>query len=111
MKSTVSEHDFCQAFVDHNRTESFSYDARKAIFEYLEQMEEDCDTEFELDPIAICCEYSEHDSALGCIEDNGYGFEPDAEGDDDDIEAECLEYLQDRTTVIEFNGGIVIQSF
>ena len=113
MKTTVSEHDFCQAFVDCGREDNFSYEARKAIFEWLEQMDEDCGTETELDPIAICCEFSEHETALDCIEDNGYDFDIDeaAELDDDEIEEQCLEYLQERTTVIEFNGGIVIQRF
>ncbi len=111
MKTTVSEHDFCEAFVKCGRENSFSYEARKAIFEWLEQMDESCGTETELDPIAICCEFSEHDSALDCIEENGYGFEPDADLDDEEIEESCLEHLQNHTTVIEFNGGIVIQCF
>lgn len=33
-----------------------------ALVEYLEQYEEDCDTEIEFDHIALRCEYSEHES-------------------------------------------------
>ena len=110
MKSTTSEHDFVQSFADCGRADQFSYDARKALFEYLEQYEEDCGIEIELDPIGVCCEYSEHDSALDCISDNGYGFEP--EGDDDDEKEEsALEYLHENTNVIVFGSGIVIQGF
>ena len=110
MKTTVSEHDFCQAFVDCGRENQFSWEARKAIFEWLEEMDADCGTETELDPIAICCEFSEHDTALDCVEDCGYGFEPTSTDlDDEEIEDEAMEYLMENTSVIVFNGGIVIQ--
>ena len=59
MKSAVSWYDFDDAF-SMNRSDSFSYHGRKALFEYLEQLEEDCDMEIELDVIALCCEYSEY---------------------------------------------------
>jgi hypothetical protein len=44
------------------------------------------------------------------------GFEPnpnlgDDEQDDDDKEADALSWLQDRTQVIDFEGGVIIRSF
>ena len=118
MKTTVSEHDFCQAFVDCGREDSFSYEARKAIFEWLEEMDADCGTETELDPIAICGEFSEYGSAYeACGDfmenvDYNMGFDTqEVLEDEDEKEGQCLEYLQERTSVIEFNGGIVIQCF
>ena len=60
MKTIVSEHDFIQAFVDYDRTANFTYEAREALFEYIEELEESMNEEFELDVIAICSEYNEY---------------------------------------------------
>ena len=111
MKTTVNMYQFERAFVDANRNENFSYDGKKALFEYLEQYEEDCGTEIELDVIALCCDYSEYTSAKACIDECGYRFEYDKDADAEDIEKECLEYLRDNTQVIEFDGRIIIQQF
>lgn len=59
MKQTVTESDFINAFVQMNRKENFTYEGRKALYEYFEQYEQDTGEEIELDVIAICCEYSE----------------------------------------------------
>ena len=59
MKRTINEHDFRQAFIDMNRQKNFSYDALTALFYFFEEQEEDSGQEFELDVIAICCEFSE----------------------------------------------------
>jgi hypothetical protein len=103
MKTTVNIYQFERAFVDMNRNDNFSYEGKKALFEYLEQYEEDCGTEIELDVIALCCDYSEYASALeACAEVASEKFE---------TEEEALEYLRDNTQVIEFDGGIIIQQF
>jgi hypothetical protein len=59
MKQAINFNGFCDAFRDAGRNEQFSYEGKKALYEYLEQYEQDCDTEIELDVIALCCEYSE----------------------------------------------------
>ena len=70
------------------------------------------ETEIELDVIALCCDYSEHESALDCIEDLGYGFEPEPEDTEESTNEEAaLEYLRENTQVITFEGGIIIQGF
>lgn len=108
MKTTVSSHSFVEAFRAAGRESQFTRAALFALFDYLESYEEDCGVEFELDPIAICCEWAEHSSAREAADD--YGFEPT--GDDDDArEKSALEWLQNCTQVIEFDGGIVIQQF
>lgn len=45
------------AFLRANRSNQFSYDGLKALFDHLESMGED----LELDVIGLCCEYSEDD--------------------------------------------------
>ena len=56
MKDTIRHYQFTDEMVKHG----FSYEGSKALFDYFEQYEEDCDTELEFDPIAYCCEYTEY---------------------------------------------------
>ena len=125
MKRTVNQHEFVDAFRKMGRVDSFSYEGRMALFDYLEQLEEDVGEEIELDVIAICCDYSEYDTALEAATE--YGFKPNAEWlatpaqltaalvatiqDDEDKEEQAIEWLNDRTTVIQFDGGVIIQGF
>jgi hypothetical protein len=97
MKTTVSKHDFCQAFTDYNREENFTWEGRQALYDYLEELESDTGTEMELDVIAICCDFSEYENL------------EELQKEYDDIED--MDDLRDHTTVIEFDGGIIIQAF
>lgn len=121
MKQSVNEYNFRNAFQEMGRNDSFTYNGKGALFSYLEQYEEDTGSEVELDVIALLCEYSEYKSALVCITECGYLEPSDIEGDDDEEKNEfCLEWLRDRTQVIEFQNdnqisdlgsGIIIQDF
>lgn len=117
MKTSVNFYDFCRAFETCGRNENFSYEGKRALFEYLEELEESTGEEIELDVVALCCDYAEYATAADCIAETGYAvtFQPDEDEAPEEAaerhEAECLEYLQDNTTVIEFDGGIIIQSF
>jgi hypothetical protein len=102
---------FEDAFRNYDRYDNFDYDGLKALFEYLEQYEEDCGEEIELDVIAICCDYSQHDSAVDAAEEMISGFAREEGEEDDDFEARALKELQDETTVIEYTGGVIVQSF
>jgi len=101
MKSTVTINDFIQAFKTMDRKENFSYDGLVSLFEYLEEMEESCETEIELDVIALCCEYTEYENIKEFWKDYDKEDYPD------------LETLRDNTTVIEIEGtdGFIIQAF
>lgn len=63
MKRNVSFCGFTDAFRGMGRENSFSYDGLKALYEYLEQLEDDCGMEIELDVVALDCEYTEYESA------------------------------------------------
>ena len=105
MKQTVSEFQFIEAFRACGRETQFSVPARRAIFAHLEDYEDSTGTELELDPIGICCEFAEYPCALEAAK--VYGLE--LRGDDD--ESRALDWLREKTQVIEFEGGIVIQQF
>ena len=109
MKTTVSYSDFVDAFCTHNRMDQFSYEGLKALFEHLEQYEEDAGEEMELDVVAICCDFSEYSTATEAATEQGW--EADAEADEDDNEEAALEWLQDQTTVIPHKKGVIVQSF
>ena len=59
MYQTINFSSFCDAFRSHDRQDQFSYDAKRALFDYFEDMEESTGQTIELDVIAICCEYIE----------------------------------------------------
>jgi len=111
MKTTVNKSDFRDAFRDHDRQDQFSYDALGALFGYLEDYEDNTGELVDLDVIALCCDFSEYNSAIACVSECGYDLEYDEDADEDEKEAAALEYLRDNTTVIQFATGIIIQGF
>lgn len=60
MVTNVTKEDFCQAFDDCNRSVHFTNPARSALFDYLEDLYDSMEQEYELDVIALCCEYTEY---------------------------------------------------
>ena len=114
MKSTINEHQFIDGFTQCGRGDQFTRGALRALFEYFEQYEEDCDTELEYDPIAICCEYTEYVSIREACKAYDYEIET-LESDHErnsTAERDALEWLSDRTQVIELSdGGVVVLDF
>ncbi len=105
MKQTVTEYQFIESFRACGRETQFSVAARRALFEYLEEYEKETCFELELDPVGICCEFAEYPCAIEAAK--VYGLE--LRGDDE--ESRALDWLREKTQVIEFEGGIVIQQF
>lgn len=58
MKNTVDIYQFRNEF-QSIRPNNFTYEGLGVLFDYLEQLEQDCDNEMELDVIALCCDFSE----------------------------------------------------
>jgi hypothetical protein len=101
MIQTINFSQFCDGFPESYKY-NFSYDGKRALFDYLENYENDTGETVEFDPIALCCEYSEYSSW-------------------EDFQAEYpnikdFEELNERTTVIEVDNAMktdnfIIQSF
>ena len=102
MKTSVSFSDFCDAFRNADRNENFSYEGKRALFDYLDNYEEECGVEVELDVIAFCCEYSEDDVDTII---NSYSIDVSDAEDDEEKEAIVEEYLQDNTCLVANLGG------
>jgi len=92
MIRTVSEYEFRDEMI-----KSFSYNGATALYNYLEEWELGSSQHVEFDPVAIRCDFSEYES-LDEIKENY-------------IDIKTMEDLQDNTTVIEFDGGIIIQNY
>lgn len=87
----------------------WSWSGAKALVEYLEDLEDSMSKPIEFDRVALRCDYSEYKNVLEAAEH--YDFIPTDDEDVDKIEADALKYLEDRTTVIQFEGGVIIQQF
>ena len=103
MKTTLSVSDFRDAFIRMERKNQFSYQAYGLIYDFLEEV----DPDWELDVIAVCCDFDEQapvDIAYM------YGIDiSECNGDDDEILETVLIYLHNETTVVgTTNEGNII---
>tara|TARA_R110002167_G_scaffold231954_1_gene437146 strand:- start:701 stop:1099 length:399 start_codon:yes stop_codon:yes gene_type:complete len=96
---TIDIYEFRRAFADYNRADQFSYEGLGALFDWLDELSADTGTPYELDVIGLCCEFTEY-SDLAEIQ-------ADYSGSDIDN----IDDLRDLTSVIEFDGGLIIQQF
>lgn len=117
MKTTVNFSAFVYAFRSMNRMDNFSREGLEALFDYLEQYEQDCGEEIELDVIAICCDYAESD-IVTIAQDYQIDLSEadqaiDEETKQDIIQEIVCEYLNDNTMIVATlqNGNIVYANF
>jgi len=108
MKKTLSTSEAADLLVA-DKDAGWSYAGARALVKYLENLEDDTGEEIEFDRVAIRCDFSEYESAREAAEE--YGWKPDEDADSEDAEEAALKWLTDRTTVITFNGGVIIQQF
>jgi len=87
----------------------WSWSGAEALVGYLEDLEDSLNESIQFDRVAFRCGYSEYSSALEAAQD--YGFIPEDDEDEDDVKSSAIAYLEDRTTVIKFKGGVIIQQF
>ena len=94
---------------------NWSLAGARALVEYLEQTEDETGHGIEFEPVALRCEFSEYSSAIEAASDmSDWEYRPDERGadyDEEDAEEDAYLYLIDHTTVIPFDGGVIVQSF
>jgi len=118
MIQTINLSDFRDAFKACGRQEQFSYEGLGALFDFLEEVAPD----FDLDVIALCCDYSEDSpediaKAYGidlskCSEGvctaSAYGLEQVAKAET----AIVRDYLNDHTSIVaEIEGRFLYAQF
>ena len=62
MKNTIDFFYFRNWFLNSQYKDNFSIDGLSTLYDYLIDLEEELETEFDFDPIAFCCEYSEYEN-------------------------------------------------
>jgi hypothetical protein len=108
MKTTVYFSEFCDYF--HKiRPDNFSYQGLRVLFDYLEEIDESCGIESELDVIGICCEFSE--ASWEAIASD-YSIEIDINENDDEQKAQVLDFLADQGALVgETDDSIIYRQF
>ena len=98
MKQNITESYFIDQIVGDEYT-SMTGEGARALFHYLEQLEDDCDFEIEFDRVAIRCEWNEYTTIAEALEQ--YDTINNAEE------------LSDNTTIIYIPGTdrIILQEF
>lgn len=108
MKQSVDFYDFKNAF-KQCRPDNFSNEGLSVLWDYLEQYEDDCGIEIELDVIAICCDFSE--DTWENIAAN-YTIDLDDCEDEDEKENAVKEFLEDQGAIVgAVSGGFVYRDF
>ena len=75
----VSFYDFVEEFKKFGREDQFSYEGKRALFDYLNELSEDIGEPIELDIIGICCDFTQYDS----IEEFNHDYQLDLDDIDD----------------------------
>lgn len=78
------------------RKDQFSRAALCALYEYLAEISDEIGEDMELDVVGLCCDWSEY---------------KDIEAVRENCEIENLSDLRDSTTVIEFDGGLLVAAY
>jgi ferritin len=91
---------FMDRFRAFDRYDNFGYEGLKALFEYIEQYEDETGKQIELDVTALCCDYKKYDSLEEFNQEYGEEFE-------------SLDEVRDKTDVIEIEGSnaFIIQRY
>ena len=111
MKITINESTFKDQFRLHGRKDQFSSNGLTALYNYLEEVfGEDSEYEYDLDVIGLCCEFSEYSNVLyAALSYSAFAIYENM--NEEEQEREALQFLSDNTTIIHFEGGIIIQNF
>ena len=102
MYTRVTEDNFRNTFLaSANYSENFSYNGLTALYDYFSELEDELGEPIEFDLVAIAGEYSE--LTIDELRDN-YSVDKDID---------VIEYLQERTQVIEIENSdrVIIQDY
>lgn len=115
MKYTLSTYEAAERlFNDENA--NWSRAGAFALVEHLEEYEDSTGEEIEFCPVALRCDYSQYESLDAWAKEQWLTPE-DAwkdlglvNGDSDELDEAIRDYIRDRGTLLEFEGGIIVSS-
>ena len=98
MKTTIQLYDFIHCDALKN---AFSYDGRVALFDYLEDYEQECGTEIDFDPVALRCDFTEYANIEAFWQDYN------------SVQYQGMSDIEDNTSVIYIpdSEAFIIQQF
>ena len=107
MFKTINVYDFRGEFKAMGRENQFTYEGLQVLFDYLEELEF-CNDPYELDVIALCCDFAEETP-----KEIAKYYRIDIDGLDDDEALETVrEYLENEGGLVgETDYTIVYRSF
>ena len=109
MIDTVNKYDFVDRFRSSDSyANNFSYEGLSALFDYLEDYENDTGVQIEFDLVALCCDFTEYENIQEIKDSYSYSY----------LDIESLEDLEGYTTVIpvynldgSLSDRLIIQNF
>ena len=116
MKKIVNFSDFVSEFAAfdgrlaiNGNPGNFDYNGLQVLFNYLEELAQDCGEDYELDVVGLCCEYAQ-DDLEAIIKQYGIDIE---DMDEDEQREAAIDYINEHSMVCgETNSGdIVYQQF
>jgi hypothetical protein len=115
MKKTLSTYEAAELlFRDENA--NWTRAGAFALVEYLEELENDLGEEIDFCPVSIRCDYSQYESLEDWANEQFRENLKDEFNLYDDylpeeLEEEIRDFIRDRGTLIEFDGGVIVSSF
>jgi hypothetical protein len=117
MKTTLTTNEIASTLVK-DELAGYSWSGALALAEHLEQIEDDCGIELELDVIALRCEFTEFKSVedwADCLHKDDDQLEwllEDVDLNDTAKVRDILtEFLEENHALISFEGGILISDY
>ena len=123
MKYTLSTYEAAERlFNDENA--NWTRAGAFALVEYLEELEDDIGEEIDFCPCGLRCDFSQYSSLeewasyqfrshVDGVNELGLTLGDDGkiEESSDEIDEAIRDYIRDRGTLLEFDGGIIVSSF
>ena len=106
MKTEMTTYE-CAKALTHDDFASWTRSGAFALVEYLEQMEDDCETSIQFDPVALRCEYSEYKSFSEFAKER-WSNDCHMHWATDKV---IKDFIEPRSALIEFDGGLIVQDF
>ncbi len=116
MKKTLNTYEIANELLADDNAD-WTRSGALALAEHLEQLEEDCGIEIELDCFALRCEYNEYADLIdwAC---SYYGSDQwrdclgiSGEGEEEEEEEAISIYIHEQGQLIEFDGGVIVSNF
>ncbi len=101
MKQTVYLNDFRDAFHKMERANQFSYEGLEWLFDHCEELERDLGEDYELDVVALCCDFTQ-----STYEDINRDYNLDL--NDDNLHEGVIDYLEENTSIVNYDDATVL---